>query len=247
MCPKAEFVATVTAFLRENALAADLLGIEETAFVGFPDLAAAVLFATAGLDASLTRKIYAATPDLTDINVYDINETTRRNFEPGGVAATMLFSRGVHAILAHRIAHAVWQNGDHMLALSIKSRAGRAFATDIHPAAQIGAGLWLDHGLGFVAGETCIIGEDVSIWHNVTLGSTLVDFGPQRHPTIGDGAVIGAGALVLGGITVGAGANVAAGAIVIEDVPPDTVVVGAKAKQVGAAKVSFATMNRTPT
>ncbi len=149
------------------------------------------------------------------------------------------FARGVHAVMAHRIAHHLWQEGDHTRALAIKSRLGRAFSTDIHPAARIGAGFWLDHGLGFVAGETCVIGQDVSIWHNVTLGSTLSDSGPQRHPVIGDGAVIGAGAIILGNVTVGAGANVAAGALVVTDVAPGTVVVGAKARQVGTAKVSF--------
>ncbi|MEP1943837.1 MAG: serine O-acetyltransferase EpsC, partial [Sulfitobacter sp.] len=182
---------------------------------------------------------YAASPELVELSLHDIAETARRNFEPGGAVAALLFARGVHAVMAHRIAHQLWEEGDHPLASAVKSRLGRAFSTDIHPAARIGAGFWLDHGLGFVAGETCQIGQDVSIWHNVTLGSTLSDSGPQRHPTIGDGAVIGAGAMILGNVTVGARANVGAGAIVITDVAPATVVVGAKARHVGAAKISF--------
>lgn len=239
MCPRVELVANATFFLKENAVAARLLEIEDTAFDGVPDLIAAVLFAVTGLDRALIKRVYQDAPELIDISVYDINETARRNFEPGGAVASLLFSRGIQAILAHRVAHAIWQSGDHMLALALKSRAGRAFATDIHPAAQIGAGLWLDHGLGFVVGETCVIGKDVSIWHNVTLGSTLNDSGAQRHPIVQDAVVIGAGATILGNVTIGAKANVAAGSIVVKDVPPRTLVVGTKSREIGPAQISF--------
>ncbi|MFX0547232.1 serine O-acetyltransferase [Roseovarius sp. S1116L3] len=232
-------VREVEALLEGAGEAAALIGFAPRRFEGFADLAGAVLGAVADVPGDLVQRIYAAHPDLAEISQHDICETARRNFEPGGRAATLLFARGVHAVMAHRVAHRIWQDGDPVLALALKARVGRAFATDIHPAARIGPGLWLDHGLGFVAGETSVIGQDVSIWHNVTLGSTLTDSRPQRHPVIGDGAVIGAGAILLGNITVGAGANVAAGAIVIEDVAPGTVVVGAKARQAGAAKVSF--------
>lgn len=239
MCPRTEFTEAVSAFLKENTAAARLLGIGEKKFDDFAGLIGALLHAVSGLDAALVKKVYDDTPDLADMSLYDINETARRNFEPGASVATLLFSRGVQAILAHRVAHALWQNGDHMIALAVKSTAGRAFSTDIHPAANIGAGLWLDHGLGFVVGETCVIGKDVSIWHNVTLGSTLNDSGPQRHPTIGHGVVIGAGAIILGNITIGDHANVAAGAIVVEDVPVQTLVVGSKSRAIGAAQISF--------
>jgi len=182
---------------------------------------------------------YSADSQLNEMTIYDIFETARRNFEPGGEAATLLFSRGVQAVIAHRVAHKFWTDGDVNLALAIKACCGRAFSTDVHPAAQIGAGLWLDHGLGFVVGETSIIDEDVSIWHNVTLGSTLNDSGSRRHPHIGRGAVIGAGALLLGGIKIGAKANIAAGAIVVEDVEPGRLFVGNKAQQRGDARISF--------
>ncbi len=184
--------------------------------------------------------VYAADAGLRDTALYDIVETSRRNFEPGGPPATLLFSRGVHAIMAHRVAHKLWVDGDFNLAHAVKSAFGRAFATDIHPAARIGAGLWLDHGLGFVVGETAVIADDVSIWHNVTLGSTLSDSGTRRHPQIGTGAVIGAGAILLGGITIGANANVAAGSIVVEDIPAGMLVVGSKATVRGPARVGFA-------
>lgn len=239
MCPKTQLLKDVEGFLAENAAVTRLLGIEQTSFDGFPDLIGAVLYAVAGIDHDLTKQVYEDTPELEEISVYDITETARRNFESGAAVATVLFARGVHAILAHRVAYVLWQKGEHMLALAVKSVAGRAFSTDIHPAAKIGAGLWLDHGLGFVVGETCVIGKDVSIWHNVTLGSTLVDNGAQRHPIIGDGVVIGAGAIVLGNISIGAHVNVAAGAIVVEDVSAQTLVVGSKSRAIGPAKISF--------
>ena len=242
MCPKLQLTQGAAALLGENPAAARLLGIERKAFDSFEDLIGTVLHAVAGIDPELCQQVYEQSPSLTDISAQDIFETARRNFEPGGAAATLLFSRGVQAILAHRVAHALWHGGDAMLALAVKSVAGRAFSTDIHPAAKIGAGLWLDHGLGFVVGETCVIGEDVSIWHNVTLGSTLNDSGAQRHPIIHDGAVIGAGAIILGNVTVGAHANVAAGAIVVEDVPAQTLVVGCKSRTLGAAKISFTSL-----
>jgi serine O-acetyltransferase len=185
------------------------------------------------------RSAYAADAALAETTIYDITETARRNFEPGGPPATMLFSRGVQAIMAHRVAHKLWVDGDTNLSLAMKAACGRTFSTDIHPAAQIGAGLWLDHGLGFVAGETSVIGQDVSIWHNVTLGSTLNDSGSHRHPHIGTGAVIGAGAILLGGITIGANANIAAGAIVVQDVPKGMLVVGSKATIRGPSRITF--------
>ena len=232
-------VADTEALLHDTPEVAALIGIRPRRFDDFADLAGALLAAFAGVPGDVVRRTYAANPALVALSSHDIAETARRNFEPGGAAAALLFARGVHAVMAHRVAHQLWQDGAHTLALAVKSSFGRAFATDIHPGARIGAGFWLDHGLGFVAGETCVIGRDVSIWHNVTLGSTLSDSGPQRHPTLQDGVVVGAGAIVLGNVTIGAGANVAAGAIVITDVAPETVVVGAKARQVGPARISF--------
>lgn len=240
MYPKTQLIKDVEALLAENNSVASLLGIKKTSFDSFSDLIGSVLHAVSGLDPSMSKKVYHDTPELEEMNIYDINETARRNFEPGGAAATLLFSRGVQAILAHRIAHALWQASDHTLALAVKSVTSRAFSTDIHPAAKIGAGIWLDHGLGFVVGETCIIGKDVSIWHNVTLGSTLNDSGSQRHPIVGDGVVIGASAIILGNVTIGAQANVAAGAIVIKDVPAKALVVGTKSREIGTAQLSFA-------
>lgn len=231
-------VDDVKALLASDQQAADLLDLGP--FEDFPSLAGA-LFATLCTDAvgRIVAQTYRATPAIVAATERDIAETARRNFEPGGPAAVLLFSRGVHATMAHRAAHRLWQQGDATAAMAVKAASGRAFATDIHPAAQIGAGFWLDHGLGFVAGETTVIGKDVSIWHNVTLGSTFNNSGADRHPQVEDGAIIGAGAMVLGNVTVGAGANIGAGAIVLEDVPAGRVVVGNKARDVGPVRVSF--------
>lgn len=184
-------------------------------------------------------RVYGADAGLVELTTYDITETARRNFEPGGPPATLLFSRGVHAVMAHRIANYLWTHENPNLALAFKAACGRVLDTDIHPAAQFGAGLWLDHGLGFVVGETCIIDDDVSIWHNVTLGSTLSDSGACRHPHIGRGAVIGAGSILLGNIKIGANVNIGAGAIVVEDVADNQLVVGNKALTRGKARISF--------
>lgn len=169
----------------------------------------------------------------------DIAVTSQKNFEPGGETTTLLFSRGIHALLGYRVTHSLWIAGDHDLALALKTVFGRQFSTDIHPAARIGKGIWLDHGLGFVVGETSIIEDDVSIWHGVTLGSTLKDNGDQRHPHIGNGVTIGADAIVLGSVRIGEGSVIAAGAIVLTDVAPNTTVAGVPAKTKQRSASSF--------
>ena len=238
--PMDALVAEVTALLANAPGVQGVLSLGT--FDDFPGMAGALFTAITATPAlgALVAATYRADPDLSAMTLYDIAETARRNFEPGGAAATFLFARGAQAVMAHRVAHAIWKGRARDLALALKSVTGRALGTDIHPAAQIGAGFWLDHGLGFVAGETAIIAEDVSIWHGVTLGSTLNDSGPRRHPEIGKGAVIGAGATLLGGITIGPGANIGAGAIVVEDVPAGTLMAGPKAQARGAARISFA-------
>lgn len=234
-------VDDVTRLLEGSPQTAAVLGLEP--FEEFSQMVGTLFASLCNNRAAgnVVAEIYASDPELMGLSCHDINETARRNFEPGGAAAALLFSRGVQAIMGHRVAHNLWAEGNIDLALAMKAAFGRVFSTDIHPAAQIGAGVWLDHGLGFVVGETAVIDEDVSIWHNVTLGSTLNDSGAHRHPRIGRGVVIGAGATLLGGITVGANANIAAGAIVVQDVPQGALAVGTKATVRGQANVSFST------
>jgi serine O-acetyltransferase len=171
--------------------------------------------------------------------IADIKTTARKNFEPGGEIATLLFSRGIHALLAHRVTHSLWSRGRRDVALALKTIFGRAFSTDIHPAAQFGRGIWLDHGLGFVVGETAVIEDDVSIWHGVTLGSTLKDAGPQRHPRVRRGATICADAILLGNIEIGTDSVVAAGSVVLSDVAPATTVAGVPARLKQRSGTSF--------
>jgi len=143
--------------------------------------------------------------------------------------------KGFLACQAHRVAHRLWSQGRKPLALAIQSRISEAFTIDIHPAANIGKGILFDHGTGVVIGETASIGDNVSILHHVTLGGTGKQ-GGDRHPKIGNGVLIGAGATILGNIKIGEGAKIGAGAVVMIDVPPRTTAVGIPARLVGGKR-----------
>jgi serine O-acetyltransferase len=146
----------------------------------------------------------------------------------------LLYFKGFAAIGTHRLAHWLWRRDRRDLALYLQSRASAVFATDIHPAARFGRGLMLDHATGFVVGETATIDDDCSILHGVTLGGTGKVDG-DRHPKIGRGVMIGAGAKILGAIEVGAYSRVAAGSLVLRPVPACMTVAGVPAKVVGDA------------
>ncbi len=138
---------------------------------------------------------------------------------------------GFHAILFHRVAHWLWVRGFKLPARAL-SHVGR-FLTgiEIHPGARIGRSFFIDHGMGVVIGETSEIGDNVTIYHGVTLGGTSFTRG-KRHPTIGDNVIVGAGAKVLGPLTVGANSRIGANSVVISDVPPNSTVVGIPGKVV---------------
>jgi serine O-acetyltransferase len=160
--------------------------------------------------------------------VIDRDPATLRAIEP------VLYFKGFHALQAYRLAHHVWNRGRRDLALYLQSRVSEVFQCDIHPAARIGQGVFLDHATGLVVGSTAVIEDDVSILHAVTLGGTGKQRG-DRHPKIRRGVMIGAGAKILGNIEVGACARVAAGSVVLRPVPPHTTVVGVPARVVGTA------------
>lgn len=143
-----------------------------------------------------------------------------------------MYFKGFHALETHRVAHWLWKQGRHSLALFFQNRVSAEFAVDIHPAATLGHGIMLDHATGLVIGETAVVGNNVSILQSVTLGGTGKIEG-DRHPKIGNGVLISAGAKILGNIRVGHGAKVGAGSVVLEDVPPHTTVAGVPAKIVG--------------
>ncbi|XP_062078810.1 serine acetyltransferase 1, chloroplastic-like [Humulus lupulus] len=140
--------------------------------------------------------------------------------------------KGFLACQAHRVAHKLWSQRREVLALLIQNRVSEVFAVDIHPGAKIGRGILLDHATGVVVGETAVIGNNVSILHNVTLGGTGKACG-DRHPKIGDGVLIGAGTCILGNIRIGEGAKIGAGSVVLKDVPARTTAVGNPARLVG--------------
>ncbi len=132
---------------------------------------------------------------------------------------------GIHALLAHRIAHALHEAGMPLLPRAISMLARTLTGIEIHPAAQIGEGLFIDHGTGVVIGETASIGSDVTLYQGVTLGGTGFATG-KRHPTVQDNVTIGSGAKLLGPITIGHGAKIGANSVVITDVPANSTVVG---------------------
>uniref|UniRef100_A0ACD5XHG5 Uncharacterized protein n=1 Tax=Avena sativa TaxID=4498 RepID=A0ACD5XHG5_AVESA len=143
-----------------------------------------------------------------------------------------LYYKGFLALQAHRAAHALWSEGRAAPALLLQSRASEVFGVDIHPGARVGGGILLDHATGVVIGETAVVGDDVSILHGVTLGGTGKASG-DRHPKVGHGVLIGAGASVLGNVRIGDGAKIGAGAVVLRDVPCGTTAVGNPAKAIG--------------
>jgi serine O-acetyltransferase len=143
-----------------------------------------------------------------------------------------LYFKGFHALQTHRVAHWLWGHGRQPLALFFQNRMSSEFGVDIHPAARMGQGIMLDHATGLVIGETAVVGNNVSILQSVTLGGTGKEEG-DRHPKIGNGVLISAGAKILGNIQVGEGAKVGAGSVVLEAVPPHTTVAGVPAKVVG--------------
>jgi serine O-acetyltransferase len=133
---------------------------------------------------------------------------------------------GMHAIWSHRLCHRLWQNPALRLPARLISQWTRAITgIEIHPGATIGRRFFIDHGMGVVIGETAEVGDDVMIYHDVTLGGRSLQR-VKRHPTIGNGVVIGAGARVLGPVTIGSNVQIGANAVVVHDVPDDVVVVG---------------------
>ena len=140
-------------------------------------------------------------------------------------AEVVLGYPGLHAIWAHRLHHRLWARGHHLPARLLSQAARAATGVEIHPGARIGRRFFIDHGMGVVIGETAEVGDDVMIYHDVTLGGRSLDRG-KRHPTLGDGVVVGAGARILGPVSVGAGAQIGANAVVVRDVPAGAVVVG---------------------
>ncbi|MGH7412762.1 MAG: serine O-acetyltransferase [Candidatus Rokuibacteriota bacterium] len=155
----------------------------------------------------------------------DVRTVLERDPAARSPLEVVLCSPGVHAIWIHRVAYALWRGGWQLTGRWVAHVGRFLTGIEIHPAAVLGPGLFIDHGMGIVIGETAEVGENVSILQGVTLGGTSLKR-EKRHPTIGDNVMIGAGAKVIGGFTIGAGSRIGAGSVVVREVPENCVVVG---------------------
>ncbi|WP_349370874.1 serine O-acetyltransferase [Salinarimonas sp.] len=180
------------------------------------------------------REVLRQDPEIGHAFRADILAVADRDPACNRVIEPMLYFKGFHAIQTHRLAHWLWSHGRGDFALYLQSLSSEVFQTDIHPAARVGRGVFLDHATGLVVGSTAVIEDEVSLLQGVTLGGTGKE-GGDRHPKIRRGVLIGAGAKILGNIEVGRCARVAAGSVVLKDVPPKTTVAGVPAKVVGEA------------
>ncbi len=155
----------------------------------------------------------------------DIQAAFERDPAARSTLEILLCYSGLHAVWGHRLAHWLWTHGARLLARWTSQLVRWLTGIEIHPGAKIGAGFFIDHGMGIVIGETTEIGADVTLYQGVTLGGTSLEK-IKRHPTLGDGVVVGAGAKILGAITIGECSRIGANAVVVKPVPPNSVVVG---------------------
>lgn len=182
----------------------------------------------------IADEAYESKPDLIDAARADLVAVFERDPACLRLMQPILYFKGFQAMQAHRVGHWLWSQGRRDLAHFVQARVSEVFGVDIHPAARIGKGIMIDHAHSIVIGETAVVGDNVSMLHSVTLGGTGKE-DDDRHPKIGDGVLIGAGAHVLGNITVGHCSRVAAGSVVLHEVPPCKTVAGVPAKIVGEA------------
>ena len=197
---------------------------------------------TAELDGTVLAELlgdaFNSDPAMAEAAATDLTAIRDRDPACPDLLTPFLYFKGFQALQTWRVSHVLWMTGRTHLARHLQSRMSEVFGIDIHPAAQLGRGILLDHGTGIVIGETAVVEDDVSILQEVTLGGTGKACG-DRHPKIRRGVLIGAGAKILGNIEVGEGAKVGAGSIVLDPVEPFTTVVGVPARPVGARHTSM--------
>ena len=179
----------------------------------------------------LAIEAYRASPNLVEIAEADLKAVFERDPACKGYVQPFLFFKGFQALQTQRIANWLWGQGRETMAFYLQSRMSEIFQVDIHPATRIGSGVFIDHGTGIVIGETAVIGDDVSLLQGVTLGGTGAERG-DRHPKIGRGVLLGAGAKVLGNIQIGDYAKVASGSVVLKPVPAHCTAAGVPARLV---------------
>ncbi|WP_425101188.1 serine O-acetyltransferase [Tropicibacter sp. S64] len=230
----------------EEAVQAEPLlgGMVHYSILHYPTLEKALAFrislklANGEMSEQILREIcdgaYEADPDLAAaaradiVAVYDRDPACHRYLQP------LLFFKGFQAVQAYRVGNWLWKQGRRDMAYFFQMRSSEVFGIDIHPAAKIGRGIMIDHAHSIVIGETAVVGDNVSMLHSVTLGGTGKEE-EDRHPKIGNGVLIGAGAKVLGNIRIGDCSRIAAGSVVLNEVPECTTVAGVPAKIVGKA------------
>jgi serine O-acetyltransferase len=185
------------------------------------------------LNAMTVREIcdaaFRADPRLICTVEADLRAVFERDPACKGYLQPFLFFKGFLALQTHRVSHWLWHAGRETLAFHLQSRMSELFQVDIHPAARFGSGVFIDHGTGIVVGETAVVGDEVSMLHGVTLGGTGAQRG-DRHPKIGRGVLIGAGAKILGNIEVGEYAKIASGSVVLRPVPAGCTAAGVPAR-----------------
>lgn len=182
----------------------------------------------------LLQEILIEHPELVSSMVLDLIAINERDPACHSLTQPLLYYKGFLALATYRLGNRMWQNNRHALAYYFQSLASEVFGVDIHPAAQLGCGIFLDHATGVVIGETSIVEDNVSILHEVTLGGTGRTSG-NRHPIIRSGVMIGSGAKILGRVEIGIGAKIGAGSVVLDDVAPHKTVAGVPAIVVGTS------------
>jgi serine O-acetyltransferase len=198
--------------------------------LAFPHLSASAL-------QDVISQALQSAPEIIDAVCRDLAAVLERDPAATGLAQPFLHYKGFHALQSHRIAHWLWKERRSTFAFLLQNRVSEVFAVDIHPAARIGKGILIDHGTGVVIGETAVVGDNVSMLHEVTLGGTGKESG-DRHPKVGNCVMIGAGAKILGNVRIGEGSKVAAGSVVLHEVPPHATVAGVPARVVGHPAVA---------
>ena len=182
----------------------------------------------------IVEDAYKADPELIESARADLAAVYERDPACHRLLQPILYFKGYMAVQAYRVSHFLWEQGQRDLAYFFQMRNSEIFGMDIHPNARIGKGIMIDHAHSIVIGETAVVGNNVSMLHSVTLGGTGKEE-EDRHPKIGDGVLIGAGAKVLGNIRVGNCSRIAAGSVVLSEVEPCKTVAGIPAKVVGEA------------
>jgi serine O-acetyltransferase len=179
----------------------------------------------------VAEEAFESDPSIIEAAEADLKAVFERDPACKGYVQPFLFFKGFLSLQSHRVSRWLWLEGREAMAFYLQSRVSELFQVDIHPAAEIGKGAFFDHGTGIVVGETAKVGDDVSMLHGVTLGGTGAERG-DRHPKIGKGVLLGAGAKVLGNITIGDYAKVASGSVVLKPVPAHCTAAGVPARLV---------------